>query len=100
MNLGQTESQFQSAIIELAEIHHWKIYHVSNVRRRLRSHSSEGFPDLVLVKNRVIYAELKKETETPSEEQESWLEALVRANQIAYVWRPSDWDFIAEILKT
>ena len=44
------ESDFQNTIIELAELHQWRIYHVAKVKGQLRSESSKGFPDLVFAR--------------------------------------------------
>ena len=42
----QSEADFQRTVIELAELHRWRIYHVARVKGKLRSHTSKGFPDL------------------------------------------------------
>ena len=39
-----TEAQLQAAIIHLAELMCWRIYHVTNVHKKLRSHTSVGLP--------------------------------------------------------
>ena len=57
-----TEANFQNTVIELAEWHKWRIYHVAKVKGQLRSKTSVGFPDLVLVRRgRLLFAELKTE---------------------------------------
>jgi hypothetical protein len=62
--------------------------------------SAPGFPDRVLVKDRVIYAELKRENGTPNATQQDWLTGLARAGAEVYLWRPSDLDEIGRILST
>jgi len=65
----------------------------------LRSKGSQsGFPDRVLVRDRIIFAELKREQGTPTETQREWLNALASAGAEVYLWRPSDLDEIATIL--
>lgn len=65
----------------------------------LRSKGSRsGFPDRVLVRDRVIYAELKRETGTPTDTQIEWLTGLATAGAEVYLWRPSDLDEIARVL--
>ena len=58
-----------------------------------------GFPDLVLVRERVIFAELKSETGRLSPEQKTWGDKLFIADCEIYNWRPSDWDKIIKILE-
>ena len=95
-----SEGDFQKTIIEVAELHHWRIYHVANVRGRLRSETSKGFPDLVLAREgRLLFAELKLEGEDPTDEQEIWLALLRSAGLDVFVWRPSDWREIEEVLR-
>ena len=87
-----TETQLQAAIIEYAELMGWRIYHVTNVHKRLRSHTSEGFPDLHMVRGkRIVYAELKNATEKRTEEQNEWAEAIERTPAEYYLWRPGHW---------
>ena len=91
------EARFQSAVIALATLRGWKHYHTYDSRR-----SVAGFPDLVLVRReQLIFAELKaNDNSHPSAEQTEWLEALRRTGSCeVFVWRPSDWDRIAEILQ-
>ena len=89
-----SETSFQSDLVDLAETLGFLVYHTHDSRR-----SQKGFPDLVMVRERVIYAELKRETGKVTPEQQVWIETLTRAREEVYVWRPSDWDSIVEVLK-
>lgn len=91
---GESEKSFMWRVIGHAEARGWKVYHVHFSQR-----SDPGWPDLVLVRDRVIFAELKAEKGTLAKDQAVWLAALMRAGAEAYVWRPSDWDQISEALK-
>jgi hypothetical protein len=71
--------------MDLAAQLHWSVYHT-----RYSIGSTAGFPDLVLVRERVIYAELKRETGKPTGNQLVWLDILHNARQEVYLWRPSD----------
>jgi hypothetical protein len=95
INVLTTEKQFQQQVKDLAKILGWKYYHT------WRSfHSPAGFPDCVMVKGcRVIFAELKTEKGKVSEKQQEWITALSGTNNETYVWRPSDWDDIVEVLR-
>lgn len=71
----------------------WFSYHT------LRSRGSKsGYPDRTLVRERVVFAELKREKTGPTDDQIGWLDKLAAAGGEAYLWRPSDLDEIARIL--
>ena len=79
----------------MAELHGWLVYHTHDSRR-----SQPGFPDLTMVRHgRLIFAELKKDGAYPTPEQRRWLHELKRASQKVYLWRPSDWREIEEVLR-
>lgn len=83
-----TEAQLQDAVIELARMLGWLVYHTHDSR-----HSAAGFPDLVLVRRvRLIFAELKSATGVMSPDQKVWRDALLETttNEV-YVWEPSRW---------
>ena len=87
--MKQNEKGFQSAVIELARLCRWVVYHTHNSRR-----SPAGFPDLVLARRGVvIFAELKSERGRLSDAQQEWLEATGGS-----CWRPSDWKTIEATL--
>lgn len=58
-----------------------------------------GFPDLVLVRERVIWAELKTDKGKESNDQIDWKDALMNADQEFYVWRPRNFKEIEQLLK-
>ena len=95
----QSEASFQAQIIRLAELCKWRVYHVSNVKGHLRNRTSVGFPDLVLVRDRVIFAEIKAEKGRMTKAQKDWNEALHIAGAETYIWRPRDWEDITQILQ-
>ena len=88
-----SEADWQAHVIELAETLGWSHYHTYDSRR-----STEGFPDLVLVRERVVFAELKREDGKLTSDQVAWVNDLLRANAEVYVWRPSDRDQVAQVL--
>lgn len=93
-SLPLSEAAFQRIVLDLAKSTGWLIYHTRDSRR-----SQSGFPDLVLLKDRTIFAELKSEKGMPSDAQSMWLERLKSAGEEAYLWRPSDLPKIVEILR-
>ena len=98
ISLAITEDQFEKQVKHLASLFDWEYYHTWK-----SYHSPAGFPDCVLVNpelQRTIFAELKSETGQPSPDQYLWLVALTEAgNKEVYLWRPSDFDEVAKILR-
>lgn len=86
-----TEKQLQAAVIELAGYLKWKTYHTYDSRR-----SAAGFPDLVLVRDRILFVELKTAKGKLSAYQQAWIDDLDRvavegSEVVVYVWRPVHW---------
>lgn len=50
-----------------------------------------GFPDLVLVGRRILYAELKGPVTRLTQEQRAWGRDLARAGAWWVIWRPGDY---------
>ena len=92
-----TESDLQDAVIELAHLLNWRVMHQrpgltqSGHWRTATQGDGRGWPDLVLVRERVLYRELKSDRGTLSVEQQDWIHALKLAGQDVDVWRPADW---------
>jgi hypothetical protein len=102
--LNASEADFQKQVIELAKYNGWIVAHFRVARTKDGwstpvDADGKGFPDLVLVRERVIWAELKSETNKLSPEQKKWRYAIERARQEYYLWRPSMWEKIVEVLK-
>jgi len=89
-----SERAWAAQVTELARtLGYQRSYHTFDSRR-----SSSGFPDLVLVRDRIVYAELKTAKGKLSAEQSGWLDALAQAGGEAYLWRPADLDEVAKVL--
>ena len=107
-----TEAQFQRSVIELAQLNGWKVAHFRKAQngkgawRTAVAADGAGFPDLVLARDRVIFAELKTDKGRVRPEQRAWLDALTCAGVNTHraasvetvVWRPRDWNDIQETL--
>lgn len=90
----QKERHFQDQVLRAARLLGWTLrYHTHDSR-----HSPSGFPDLVLVRERVVWAELKTDTGKLSAAQTEWINGLLEAGQEALVWRPRDWSQIVDTL--
>jgi hypothetical protein len=90
---AMSEKAWQAQVVELAQRLGYSHYHTYRSKR-----SPAGWPDLALVRDRLILAELKRETTKPSALQVEWLDRLAGAGAEVYLWRPSDLDEIAEVL--
>ena len=89
-----SEAQWARTVVEYAELMGWRVY-----RTWLSVRSPAGYPDLTLVRERVVWAELKREKGgILTKAQEDWLIALCIADQETHVWRPSDWDEVQRVL--
>lgn len=92
------EREFQRIVIELAEQQGWLVYHVANVRGQLRCGSSVGFPDLILVKDKVVVWECKRKGRKATDEQQKWIDAFRRVKIECEVITEDDFDYISRVL--
>lgn len=108
--IEETEPEFQSAVIDYAQLMGWRVAHFRAARtergwRTPVAADGAGFPDLVLVRGgRLIFAELKARRGALRSGQLEWIEALGEVARSAgrvsmYIWRPDDWPAIEEVLK-
>lgn len=88
--------ELQHAVIDCAHRFGWKVAHTPPVHtergwRTAVAADGKGFPDLLLVRDRVIVAEIKG-TDRLSREQKEWLSAFRMAGIAAHVWTPKEWE--------
>jgi hypothetical protein len=88
-----SEKTWQGQVIDLAKTLGWKHYFTYRSKR-----SPAGWPDLQLVRDRVIYLELKTEDGKLSAAQKGWIRALLDAGADAYVVRPRDFESLGAVL--
>ncbi len=98
------EVDYQGRIIETARILGWTVAHFRAAMTKYGwrtpvAADGQGFPDLVLVRERVIWMEVKLEKAKLTPEQAHWQEILKYAKQETYVVRPSNWDEVVKILQ-
>lgn len=92
--LNVSEADFQQLIVDLAGWLGWSTWHDNDSRR-----NEAGFPDLVLVRERCIFAEVKAERGRLRAEQAYWMRLLLRVKGVEYyLWRPSQWQAILKTL--
>lgn len=97
------EKDWQRDIVRLARTLGWKVafFRPAQTAKGWRTAvgaDGAGFPDLCLVRDRVIFVELKNEKGRVTEEQREWIAALQVAGVEAYVWRPDDLDDAMAVL--
>jgi hypothetical protein len=90
-----TEKEWQAQVLQLARMLGWRHFHAFNSKR-----SPSGYPDLTLVRDRVVFCELKSEAGKPTAAQRDWLDALEAAGAECYLWRPSDLELVGRVLST
>jgi len=99
-----SEAAFQKNVVQLARARGWIVAHFRaslNQRGQWQtavSGDGAGYPDLTLVRERVLFVELKAEDGRVRPEQRVWLCALASAGVDVFVWRPSDWDVLTQVL--
>lgn len=99
-----SEAELQEQVIELARLLRWRVAHF---RPAMTKHGwrtpvagdGKGFPDLVLVRDRVVVVELKSEVGRVSDDQAEWLGAFEAAGVLALVVRPSSFDELVAVLR-
>lgn len=84
---SKAEKRFQAAVEELAVYLGWFPVHVLNMRG-----TAAGLPDLILIRERVVWAELKAYSDTTGKAgvffgaQERFRDLLLNAGQEWYLW--------------
>jgi hypothetical protein len=94
--IRMSEQELSDNVIELAHLFGWRIAHF---RPAMTKHGwrtpvaadGKGFPDLVMVKDRVLFLELKSHRGSLTDEQIEWQEALTDGGAEQHVVRPQDW---------
>lgn len=88
----------QKAVIETARILGWRVAHFRAAINK-RGHyqtpvaaDGKGFPDLCMVRDRVVFMELKVGYKKLSEEQERWRDAIINAGGEWHEIREADWE--------
>ncbi len=97
-----TEAQLSKAVLDHARLLGWRIarFPAANWVRtsagkefvKPLAHDTKGFPDALLVRERLIAVEFKAEKGKLSFEQLAWNEALDRAEVEVYLWAPRHWN--------
>lgn len=108
-----TEGNFQASVTQLAETLGWDWVHVERrtvsrtgrsgvprtyVETPTKGTLGNGWVDLLLVRERVVFAELKGDGGRLEEDQKHVRDRLLSHSQEWYVWGPRDWDQVVAVL--
>lgn len=91
------EAELQAAVIDTAHLLGWHVAHFrpcQNSRGEWMTAvaaDGAGFPDLVLVRERLLFVELKVKRNTTSAAQDDWFDWLRTAGADVRLWRDKDW---------
>jgi len=95
----RNEKDFQKAVVKLFQDNGWKVAAFNETGRRTWK-GNIGWPDLVAVQfGRMIVMELKYGHNTPSDEQESWLKALIKTGARVFVCWPEHWQKLERLAR-
>lgn len=101
---SMSEKDWQAQVIEIARMLRWRVAHFRSV---LTKHGWQtpvqgdgvGFPDLILVRDRILAVELKTDTGKVADEQLIWLTAFETAHIETHIWRPRDAEEVLATLR-
>lgn len=82
-----SEAEFQAAVIELARLRGFMVFHDYDSRRK-----TAGWPDLFCLHPRtgdIVVAELKTSSGRVSKAQQAVIDAFALAGIVVHVWRPA-----------
>jgi hypothetical protein len=93
---GRPERDVQNTVLEAAALGGWRVAHFRTAMTRSGQYitpvaaDGKGFPDLLLVRDRVMAIECKSATGRMSPEQKEWKAAFENAGVEALVCRPDN----------
>lgn len=102
--LAESEDGFLGWVIDQAHWLHWTVAHFRPCQtgrgwRTAVQADGAGFPDLVLVRDRVLYAEVKSAGGRLEPEQRAWRDRIVAAGGEWHLWRPDQREWITSLLR-
>jgi hypothetical protein len=91
-----TGAELMDAIVDVAHLTGWRVAHFRPARtadgwRTAVQYDGAGWPDLTLVRDRLVVVEVKGDRDRLRPEQHDWLESLAGAGVEAYVWGSVEW---------
>lgn len=98
LDAAMSEASWLREIMDYADKHGWDFEHTFEQRQYARR-TGKGWPDLILLRERVVWAEAKSMKGMLSREQREVIARLKAAGQEVYVWKPSDREAMEQVLK-
>lgn len=89
-----SEAAWQSRVVDYARMCGWWVLHHPDSRRA----TAAGWPDLTLIRDRLLLAELKTARGRLSPAQQHVHGMLRDVGIEIHVWRPTDWPDVMELL--
>lgn len=92
-----SESDLQKAVIARAQELRWRVMHPlpgQTPKGRWGTATQgdgRGFPDLTLVRERIVFVELKAEREYLKPAQKLWRDWILAAGGEYHIWKPTQW---------
>ncbi len=105
---GINEAGFMATVIEMAQLYGWMVAHFRPSQNKFGEWRTavqadgKGFPDLFMVRAKTghrMAVELKVGAHKATPEQETWLASMNAAGIPAFLWRPTDWEWIERVLR-
>lgn len=105
---GASEKEFQAFLIGYAQKKGWRVAHFRKVLVTVgkKTHyetpaaaDGAGWPDLVLCRPpEILFVELKVKKNPLTFEQDKWISDIGKCGMSVHIWRPEDWEVIAQLL--
>ena len=92
-----TEKKFTNRVVQFLRKQGWHVQRNGWVG--VGNQFLKGFPDLVCVRDVVVFVEIKKADGTLRVEQQEWRNWVLDAGGIWELWRPQDWADVKERFK-
>lgn len=106
VSLYESERGFQEWVVSCATLRGWAWGHIGQAKGAkdrwitpVSGAMGKGHADLLLVRERIIYAELKSQKGGLRPDQVEWIRRMRYAGAEVYVWRPSDRPEIERVLE-
>ena len=99
MILPGDHAAWLETVVDTAEVNRWLAYAVID-RRERALRTLKGWPDLTLVREQIVYVELKTGQARLRRGQIEVARRLMVAGGRVYLWHPEMWDAITAFLET
>ena len=101
--IDESEAAFQARLIDYALSRGWEWMHIGRTGKYTANGAKgtlgTGWPDLTLVRGtRLIFAELKSQRAPMTGEAQRQVLLILGDVAEVYIWRPSDWPMILDVL--